>query len=131
MSSTTTTFSLTRIGQIAIPVHDLARAVRFYRDTLGLAFLFEVPGLAFFDCGGVRLMLAPPESPADAHPASILYYKVEDIDAAYDTLRQRGVEFVDTPHLIARMDTHDLWMVFLRDSERNMLGLMCEKARDG
>ncbi|HEU4643288.1 MAG TPA: VOC family protein [Gemmatimonadaceae bacterium] len=129
MGPTTTEFSLDRIGQIAIPVHDLARAVRFYRDTLGMAFLFEVPGLAFFDCGGIRLMLSRPETPESARAASILYYKVADLDAAYDTLRARGVEFVDAPHLIARMDTHDLWMVFLRDSEGNTLGLMSERAR--
>ncbi|HEX6533214.1 MAG TPA: VOC family protein [Gemmatimonadaceae bacterium] len=127
MSTASSAFSLARIGQIAIPVHDLPRAVAFYRDVLGMRYLFEAPGLAFFDCGGVRLMLSRPESPADAHAASVLYYQVEDIDAAYDTLRRRGVELIDTPHLIARLSTHDLWMVFFRDSERNVLGLMCER----
>jgi methylmalonyl-CoA/ethylmalonyl-CoA epimerase len=119
-------FGLSRIGQIGIGVKDLARAVAFYRDTLGMTFLFQVPNLAFFDCGGVRLMLSPPERPDLDHPASILYYMVDDLNRAHATLRDRGAEFVDEPHLIARMADHDLWMVFLKDSEGNTLGLMSE-----
>ena len=120
------TFALTRIGQIRIPVRDLARAVRFYRDTLGMRFLFEVPGMAFFDCGGVRLMLGAPEGAAPEGPASLLYYAVPDIVAAHAALRERGAAFVDEPHLIARMPDHELWMTFLKDSEDNLLGLMSE-----
>jgi methylmalonyl-CoA/ethylmalonyl-CoA epimerase len=119
--------TLTRIGQIAIVIEDLDRAVGFYRDTLGMRFLFQAPpGLAFFDCGGVRLMLSRPEGAAAAGASSILYYVVRDIHAAYDTLVARGVQFEDTPHLIAKLPGHDLWMTFLRDSERNLIGLMCE-----
>jgi catechol 2,3-dioxygenase-like lactoylglutathione lyase family enzyme len=121
--------ALDRIGQIAIRAGDIARAVRFYRDTLGMRFLFEVSNLAFFDCGGVRLMLSAPESPEFDHPGSVLYYKVADINATYSALKGRGVDFVDEPHLIARMPDHDLWMVFLRDSEGNTLGLMSEVPR--
>src|SRR5262245_51694521 len=121
--------SLGSIGQIAINVHDLARAVAFYRDTLGLRFLFEAPRLAFFDCGGVRLMLGPPEKPEFDHPASVLYYKTQDIEAAYQSLRDKGVAFEGEPHLIARMPSHDLWMAFFRDSERNLLALMSERPR--
>lgn len=121
--------ALDRIGQIAIRASDIARAVRFYRDTLGMRFLFEVSNLAFFDCGGVRLMLSPAESPEFDHPGSVLYYKVADINATYSALKGRGVDFVDQPHLIARMPDHDLWMVFLRDSEGNTLGLMSEVPR--
>jgi methylmalonyl-CoA/ethylmalonyl-CoA epimerase len=128
-TSATDQVALDRIGQIAIRVGDLARAVQFYRETLGMRFLFEVPNLAFFDCGGVRLMLSPAESPEFDHPGSVLYYKVGDINASYAALKARGVEFVDQPHLIARMPDHDLWMVFLRDSEGNTLGLMSEVPR--
>ena len=117
---------ITSIGQIMIPVHDLGRAIAFYRDALGLQFLFEVPNMAFFNCGGVRLMLGLPEGPDTDHPASIIYYKVGDIRAAYERMVARGVKFEGQPHLIARMDDHDLWMAFLRDSEDNLLGLMCE-----
>jgi methylmalonyl-CoA/ethylmalonyl-CoA epimerase len=119
-------FGLSRIGQIGIGVKDLDRAVAFYRDTLGMSFLFQVPNLAFFDCGGVRLMLSPPERPDLDRPASILYYKVDDLSQAYATLRERGAAFVDEPHLIAQMPDHDLWMAFLKDSEGNTLGLMSE-----
>ena len=128
-ASVTDQVALDRIGQIAINVKDLARAVRFYRDTLGMRFLFEVPNLAFFDCGGVRLMLSPPEKPEFDHPGSVLYYKVADITATFAALKARDVDFIDEPHLIARMPDHDLWMVFFRDSEGNTLGLMSEVRR--
>ena len=128
-ASVTDQVALDRIGQIAINVKDLARAVRFYRDTLGMRFLFEVPNLAFFDCGGVRLMLSPAEKPEFDHPGSVLYYKVADINATFAALKGRDVDFIDEPHLIARMPDHDLWMVFLRDSEGNTLGLMSEVRR--
>ena len=128
MTMTTPPFSLTEIGQIAINVRDLARAVAFYRDTLGVRFLFQAPGgLAFFDCGGIRLMLGVAEKPEHAQAASILYYKVDDITVAHETLAARGVTFIDEPHLIARMPNHELWMTFFRDSEENVLALMEER----
>ena len=129
---TTTTaerVALDKIGQIAINVKDIGRAVQFYRDTLGMRFLFEVPNLAFFDCGGVRLMLGVAEKPEFDHPGSVLYYKVSDINASYEALKRRGASFIDQPHLIAKLADHDLWMVFLKDSEGNTLGLMSEVAR--
>ena len=125
---TTPSFGLSEIGQIAINVHDLQRAVTFYRDALGMRFLFEAPGgLAFFDCSGVRLMLGVAEKPEFSHPASVLYYRVDDIDAAHETLTGRGVSFIDEPHLIAKLPTHELWMTFFRDSEENVLALMEER----
>src|SRR6266536_6547326 len=101
---------LNQIGQIAINVHDTSRAVEFYRDSLGLQHLFTVGRLAFFDCGGVRLMLSPPEKPEFDHPSSILYFKVDNIQAAYDRLVHREVKIEDKPHLVARMPDHDLWL---------------------
>lgn len=122
-----TPFSLSRIGQIAIPARDIGRAVAFYRDTLGMRFLFEAPPkLAFFDCGGVRLMLAEPEEGETFHPGAVLYYAVDDLPATYQSLRSRGVVFVQEPHLVVRMPDHELWMAFLRDSEGNLVGLMSE-----
>jgi len=118
-----------RVGQIAVVVTDVARAVRFYRDTLGLRLLFEAPpGLAFFDCGGVRLMLSPAEG-ADTSGTSVLYYDVADIRDAYDTLLARGVKFEQPPHVVAPLGANDLWMAFLRDSEGNLLALMSEVPR--
>jgi methylmalonyl-CoA/ethylmalonyl-CoA epimerase len=100
--------------------------VRFYRDVLGLRFLFEVPTLAFFDAGGVRLMLGVPEDPKFDHPASIIYYRVGDIHAAAARLKANGAVLQSEPHLIAKLPDHELWMVFLQDSEGNTLGLMSE-----
>ena len=119
-------FGLSQIGQIAINVHDTGRAVAFYRDQLGMKLLFTAGQLAFFDAGGIRLMLTPPEKPEFDHPSSIMYFKVDDIKQAHATLSGRGVKFEDTPHLIARMPDHELWMTFFRDSENNLLALMCE-----
>ena len=116
-----------RIGQIAVPVLDLERAVVFYRDILRLPLLFRAPpGLAFFDCGGVRLMLSRPEGDGTAVGAGLLYYAVADLPAAHRTLVDRGVEFLDPPHLVATLPDHELWMAFCRDSEGNALALMSE-----
>ena len=123
-------FSINKIGQIAIPVADLERAVAFYRDVLGVKFLFQAPpGLAFFDCGGVRLMLDVPAKEQENQYASIVYYKVEDLPSAYETLKARGVIFEQAPELVAKMPDHELWMAFLKDPDGNMLGLMWEKRK--
>jgi methylmalonyl-CoA/ethylmalonyl-CoA epimerase len=127
MTAVSTT-QLSTIGQIAMNVRDLTRAVEFYRDRLGMRFLFQAPpSLAFFDCGGVRLMLGLPEGKEFDHPGSVLYFKVDDIDRAYADLKSRGVTFRGEPHLIAKLPDHELWMAFFDDSEGNVLALMHEK----
>lgn len=120
--------TLNTIGQIALHADDLNRAVAFYRDTLGMRFLFQVPpGLAFFDCGGIRVMLdAVEEKDTPERLSSLVYYNVSDIHATYETLVSRGVAFDSKPHLIAKMPDHELWMAFFRDSEKNLVGLMSE-----
>ena len=120
------TLDITGIGQIAVNVKDLARATEFYRDKLGMRLLYEFPGLAFFDCGGVRLMLAKAEKPEFDHPTSIIYYRVADIQQSTRILKDAGVQFEHEPSIIAKMPDHDLWMCFVRDSENNILGLMSE-----
>ncbi len=125
MASPEPQLRISQIGQIAITVRDLDRAVAFYRDTLGLAFLFQVPNLAFFDCGGIRLMLTPGENPAETY-SSIVYYKVDNIEQTYRALEARGARFEGPPRVIARMPDHELWMAFLRDPDRNLLALMSE-----
>jgi predicted enzyme related to lactoylglutathione lyase len=101
--------------------------VRFYGDVLGLRLLFRAsPALAFFDCGGVRLMLSPPEGPDAPRQAAIVYYVVADLDAIYRMLSSRGVTFLGAPHCVARLPDHELWMAFCRDSEQNLLALMSE-----
>jgi methylmalonyl-CoA/ethylmalonyl-CoA epimerase len=120
------TLSNCRIGQIAIVCQDVARATVFYRDTLGLRFLFSAgPQLSFFDCGGVRLMLSPAEG--EAAGTSVLYFFVADIAATARELADKGVPFVGEPHLIARMPDHELWLAEFKDSEGNILALMEER----
>ncbi|MGH9503687.1 MAG: VOC family protein [Terriglobales bacterium] len=126
MTAATLSIGISQIGQIAINVHDLDRATAFYRDILGLTLSFTSGALAFFDCSGVRLMLSRPEKPEFDHPSSILYFTVPDIVSAHRQMLNAGAQFEDTPHLIAKMPTHDLWMTFFRDSEQNLLALMCE-----
>jgi len=125
------TFGLGRIAQVALPVKDLPRAIAFYRDSLGMRFLFETPALAFFDAGGVRLMLAAPDAQGagDDRRSSVLYFAVKDVDQAQRALRARGVHFVREAHVAARMEHHDLWMAFLEDGEGNTLAVMSEVAR--
>ena len=94
-----------------------------------MRFLFAFPGLAFFDCDGVRLMLSLPEKKEFDHPSSVLYFRVADIQTAYRTLRERNVTFRDEPHVIARMPDHDLWMCFFHDLDDNMFALMAEVTR--
>ncbi len=129
-----TDIRLDRIGQIALTVHDLDRATVFYRDALGMRLLFAVPGMVFFDCGGIRLLLGLPEgerkeADADSQPSSFLYYRVDDIQAAHTALVVRGVSFIREPQLVARMETFDLWLAFFRDPDGNGLALMSEVAR--
>jgi methylmalonyl-CoA/ethylmalonyl-CoA epimerase len=140
MSPETAGFGLDRIGQIAINVHDTERAVAYYRDVLGMRLLFRAgPALAFFDCGGVRLMLGPASEPRLDHPASIIYYTVDDIRASFAAIAARGGLVEREPQLTANMGTYELWIGFLRDPEGNVLALMSEvpaepspaSARDG
>jgi methylmalonyl-CoA/ethylmalonyl-CoA epimerase len=118
--------SLSAIGQISMNARDLARATSFYRDTLGLPFLFAAGQMSFFDCGGIRLMLGVASGPEYDHAGSILYFRVADIQATHDTLAGRGVIFRTAPHLVARLPGHELWMAFFDDTEGNTLALMAE-----
>jgi methylmalonyl-CoA/ethylmalonyl-CoA epimerase len=114
------------VGQIAIRARELPASVAFYRDALGLDYLFEAGPLAFLMCGGVRLMLAVPENDEVDHPSSTVYFRVGDLEAAFRDLSAGGVPFVDEPHLIARLPDHELWMAFFRDPDGNLMGLMSE-----
>jgi methylmalonyl-CoA/ethylmalonyl-CoA epimerase len=116
--------NLSRIAQIAIVVTDLERAIAFYRDVLGLQFLFQAPpGLAFFNIDGVRIMLSLPEGETGS---TILYYQTADIHATTAAMKSRGASFESEPHKVANLGKVDLWMAFCRDSEGNMLGVLSE-----
>ena len=129
MTQPAPTLALTQIGQIALTVHDIPRAVAFYRDTLGMPLLFEMPNMAFFMCGGIRLLLGLPEKDQPETFSSILYYKVDDIQGAFATLRSRGANALKEPHMIARMADHDLWLAEFRDPDNNAFALMSEVKR--
>lgn len=122
----TSPFGLSPIAQIAIVVHDTDRATAFYQEQLGMKLLFRAGALAFFDAGGVRIMLTPAEKPELDHAASILYFSVPNIRSAYTELQARGVGFEDEPHLIARLPDREVWMCHFRDCENNLMALMSE-----
>lgn len=114
------------VGQVSITAHDVDRAVKFYRDILGLPFVWQTAGMAFFMCGEVRLMLSVPEGPDFDHPGSVIYYAVDDIQEAYDELKSKGVEFKGVPHEIGKLGDITVYMAFFNDSEGNMLAIQSE-----
>ena len=120
--------ALSAIGQIAITVTEIDRAIAFYRDALGLPFLFQAPNLGFLDCAGVRLMLSGGGIPA-GNSNSAIYFRMPDIQQAFQELAARGVAFERDPHLVARLPDRDLWMAFFRDPDGNLLALMSEVPR--
>jgi methylmalonyl-CoA/ethylmalonyl-CoA epimerase len=119
---------LNEIGQIALTVQDLQRAKDFYQNTLGMQLLFEAGAMAFFQCGGIRLMLGASEKPVSSE-GTILYFLVADIHGVHSALKDRGVPFVQEPHLVARMKSHDLWLAFFKDPDGNTLALISEIGR--
>ena len=129
MHERSTAFGLSAIGQIAVTVRDVPRAVAFYQDVLGLPFLFEAPGMAFFQAGEVRLMLGLPEGTNGAQYSSIVYFRVEDIRGSTRELESRGVTFTHEPRLVHRGTTADLWLAFFHDPDGNALALMSEVRR--
>lgn len=121
---------VTALGQVALTVSDVARSTAFYRDAVGLRFLFSAgPSLAFFDLGNARLMLSAPEGDFTPRSGTVLYLRVVDIEAAKTGMQSRGVSFVDEPHLVAPMPAHDLWMCFFRDPDEHTLALMSERPK--
>jgi methylmalonyl-CoA/ethylmalonyl-CoA epimerase len=127
-ATTSPALSLSEIGQIALVVSNVAKATTFYRDVLGLKFLFSAgPNLAFVQAGSVRLMLTQPEGTGEAGKNSLLYFKVSDVAAAHAAIVGRGATSEHAPRMIAKMPDHELWMAFVRDPDGNVIGLMEEK----
>lgn len=120
---------LSRIKQIAIPVHDVEEAKRFYRDVLELRHLFDAPpALSFFDAGGIQLMLAGPaaQGPDGNEQHAVLFYDTDDIKATYARLVSAGTRSLQEPHVIARMNGREIWIAELNDGQGNVVGLMSE-----
>lgn len=127
-TSTQSPVHFDRIGQIAIGMRDPARAKDFYQNTLGMKLLFEAGVMSFFQCGELRLMIGPTDAPPSG--ATLLYFLVPDIQLAHSVLSERNVEFIQPPHLVARMPDHELWIAFLKDPDGNTLGMMSEIRRE-
>jgi predicted enzyme related to lactoylglutathione lyase len=119
---------LSEIRQIAITVSDVGTALPFYRDVLGLSFLFSpAPNLAFLSAGSIRIMLSTPQGAGTVGHNSILYFKINDIEAAHHAIVARGARNERNPQLAAKMPDHELWISFVRDPDGNLVGLMEEK----
>jgi|SRR5580704_14713940 methylmalonyl-CoA/ethylmalonyl-CoA epimerase len=121
--------SLTGILQIAITVKEIDRATAFYRDTLGLPLLMNAPNMAFFNCGGVRLYLSGAQGSEHSGSSSFIYFKTPDIDAFLANAKANSVSIHQEPQIIARMPDHDLWLMWIKDSEGNLLGIMEERRK--
>jgi methylmalonyl-CoA/ethylmalonyl-CoA epimerase len=118
--------SIKGITQLSISVHDVATAIQFYNETLGLPLLYSESTMALLDCNGIRLLLGIPEKPEYDHPSSIVYFQVENIQEAYESLSANGVEFTSKPHKIAEFNGYAVWMVFFQDPDHNVHALTCE-----
>ena len=119
-----TDIGVNKLAQVAVAVRDVARAKAFYGDTLGLPHLFDAPpGLSFFRCGETRLMLSQPEGPETAG-SSILYFGVDDVEAAHRALAANGVAFEQPPHVVAQLEGRDVRLAICRDSEGNLIGFI-------
>ena len=131
METTTPAVHLDTIGQIALTVSSLDEARVFYRDVLGIQFLFDAGTMAFFQCGPVRLLIGTGEQGTGAGSGTVLYFRVPDIQAVHVALKDKGVAFLSDPHRVARMKDHDLWLAEFKDPSGNTLALMSEIARSG
>jgi methylmalonyl-CoA/ethylmalonyl-CoA epimerase len=126
MSSISTETGLGRIHQIAIPVRDVGTSLKFYRDVLGLRFLFEAPNVAFFDCDGIRLMLGSSGEPEFRPSTSVVYFAVKDVLDTSQRLEARGVRFREPPHVVAILEYREVWLAAVEDPDGNVIGLMAE-----
>ncbi|SDN80569.1 methylmalonyl-CoA epimerase [Psychrobacillus sp. OK028] len=116
-----------KLGQIAVNVENVERAVAFYKDVIQLPLLFEMNGLAFFQCGETRLLLSRPETEEFNHPSSVLYFQVDNLTNEVSRMKEAGATFIDEPHMVAKVGDTETWMAFFKDSEGNTLALMNER----
>lgn len=113
-----------KLGQVAVNVENVKRAVTFYKDVINLSLLFEMDDLAFFQCGDTRLLLSRAEKEEFNHPSSVLYFQVEDLNSEVLRMKEAGATFTDEPHMVAKVEDTETWMVFFKDTEGNTLALM-------
>jgi predicted enzyme related to lactoylglutathione lyase len=120
---------LTGVMQLAIPVANIERATAFYRDTLGFHLLMNAPNMAFLDCGGIRLYLDANPGVLEAGKNSLIYFRAQNIDRAHSTFKASGVTIFQPPQIIASLPDRDVWLMWIRDSESNLLGVMEERQK--
>ena len=121
-----------KVAQLLIPIEDFEAGVAFYRDVLGIPLLFTAPPqMAFFDCGGVRLLVGVMPVGQVAQRGSAIYFQVPDINAVYSSLKDKGVSFKAAPHVVNRTPTSELWLSEFADPDGNQLALMSEVAPGG
>jgi predicted enzyme related to lactoylglutathione lyase len=120
---------LTGITQIAIPAKDIERATAFYRDTLGMTYLFNAPKMAFLDCAGIRIYLDANPGGEESGGNSLIYFKTVDIEHAHAELKEKGAAIHQAPDIIAKLPDRDVWLMWMRDSEGNLLGIMEERKK--
>jgi methylmalonyl-CoA/ethylmalonyl-CoA epimerase len=121
--------ALSKIRQIALPVREITEAKRFYRDILGMRHLFDAPpGLSFFDCGGVQLMLAGPEGQGKdgEQQHGVVFYDVSDIKGTHAKIESSGARTLEAPRIVARMNGREIWVSAVSDGQGNVVGLMSE-----
>lgn len=116
-----------KLGQVAVNVDNVERAVTFYRDVIKLSLLFEMDGLAFFQCGDTRLLLSRPEREEFNHSSSVLYFQVDDLNSEFSRMKDAGATFIDEPHMVAKVGDTETWMAFFKDTEGNTHALMNER----
>lgn len=116
-----------KVAQLLIPVEDFESGVAFYRDVLGVPFLFAAsPQMAFFNCGGVRLLVGVLPQGQVAQRGSAIYFQISDIAAVYASLKNKGVDFKAAPHIVHRTPSSELWLAEFVDPDGNQLALMSE-----
>ena len=116
-----------KLGQVAVNVINVERAVSFYKNVIKLSLLFEMDGLAFFQCGDTRLLLSLAEKEEFNHPSSVLYFQVDDLNSEVSRMKGAGATFIDEPHMVAKVGDTEKWMVFFKDTEGNTHALMNER----
>ncbi|MFJ7887012.1 VOC family protein [Lysinibacillus xylanilyticus] len=115
-----------KIGQIGVSIKNVENAIEFYKEVLGLPLLFSTESMALFECNGQRLLLSLPEKDEFANSSSVIYFQVADINKTFEELLEKGVSFIDQPHVVAKMGNTETWMTFFKDTEGNTHALMCE-----
>ena len=117
------------IMQLGIPVKDTERATAFYRDKLGFRLLMNGPNMAFFDCGGIRIYLDANPGMVEVGKNSMIYFRTGNVERTHSAFQERGATIHQSPHIIASLPDRDVWLMWVRDSEQNLLGVMEERPK--